>query len=126
MKSHYSRSYQNQCCKYLSPFLTVAEMYGLYVQKHEVDAEDPVVSYNFYLKYFNENFNLSFGYPKTDTCGTCDSLQIQLGSADESQKIPLQIQKDHLRRAENFYSSLRTNTELSKRNEQIRTITFDF
>jgi len=54
-------------------------------------------------------------------------IQIQLGSADESQKIPLQIQKeDHLRRAENFYSSLRTNTELSKRNEQIRTITFDF
>jgi len=55
--------------------VTVAEMHSLYVQKHEVGTEDPVVPYSFYLKYIKENFNLSLGYPKTDTC---DSLQIQL------------------------------------------------
>ena len=59
MKSHYSRSHQNQCHKYLSPLLTVADMHSLYGQKYEVDAEDSVVSYNFYLKYFNK----IFGYP---------------------------------------------------------------
>lgn len=75
----------------------------------------------------NENFNLSFGYPKTDTCGTCDALRVQLDSASDGQKAALLSQKeDHLRRAENFYGSLRMNTSLAKENPQIKTITFDF
>ena len=104
MKSHYSRSHHNQCRKYLSPFLNVAEMHSLYIQRYKIDAEDPVVSYNFYLKYFNKNFNLSFGYPKSDTCGTCDSLQIQLDSADESQKALYKPKK------KTTYGELRTST----------------
>ena len=127
MKSHYSRSHDNRRRKYLSPILSVADMHELYVKKYETGARSPVVSYSFYLKYFNENFNLCFGYPKTDTCGTCDSLRIQLDLADESQSTALRSQKeDHLRRAENFYSSLRTNTILAKENPQIKTISFDF
>lgn len=68
---------------------------------------------------------LSFGYPKADTCGTCDiRLRVQLESA---QKVSLQKQKeDHLRSAEGFYGSLRTNTTLTTENHHIRVVTFDF
>ena len=74
-----------------------------------------IVSYGYYLKYFNENFNMTFGYPRADTCGTCDALKVQIESATDAQKMTLQVQKeDHLRRAENFYASLGTNTKLAK------------
>lgn len=127
MKSHYSRGRHSKRRMYLSPLLSVAEMHNLYIQKYENSAEKPTVTYSYYLKYFNENFNMTFGYPKTDTCGTCDALNTQIGSAQDTQKVSLQAQKeDHLRRAENFYSSLRTNTQLAKLNSHIATVTFDF
>lgn len=124
MKSHYSRAKQNKRHKYLSPLLNVAEMHNLYLEKYEPDAAKPIVSYRYYLKYFNENFNMSFGYPRADTCGTCDALNIQIEGAGGAQKVSLQSQKeDHLRRAENFYASLRTNTCLAKLNVHIATVT---
>jgi len=53
-------------------------MYKLYLQLHERDVNDklesgdvlckPVVKYKFYDKYFKDNFNLSFGLPRTDKC----------------------------------------------------------
>ena len=64
MKSHYSRAKHNKRCKYLSPLLNVAEMHNLYFKKYEPDAAKPIVSYSYYLKYFSENFNMSFGYPR--------------------------------------------------------------
>ena len=86
-----------------------------------------IVSHGYYLKYFNENFNMTFGYPRADTCGTCDALRVQIESATDAQKMTLQAQKeDHLRRAENFYASLRTNTKLAKMNAHITTVSFDF
>ena len=64
MKSHYSRAKHNKRRKCLSPLLNVAEMHDLYLKKNEPDAAKPIVSYSYYLKYFNENFNMSFGYPQ--------------------------------------------------------------
>ena len=55
---------------------------------------------------------------------TCDTLNIEINAAGGAQKVSLQSQKeDHLRQAENFYASLRTNTHLAKLNA---TVTFDF
>ena len=42
-------------------------MHTLYVQKYEEDLETPKGSYDYHLKYFQENFNLLFRYPKADT-----------------------------------------------------------
>ena len=124
MKSHYSRSHHNKHRKYLSPLLSVADMHELYLQKYEA-AGTNIVSYGYYLKYFN--FNLSFGYPKSDACCTCDGLQIQLEAADDTQKVGIMAQKeDYLRRAKNFYSSLCSNTNMTKTNVHIATVTFDF
>lgn len=127
MRSHYSRGKQSRRRKYLSPVLNVALMHELYLKKFEPAVDKPLVTYEAYLRYFNENFNISFGYPKSDTCSTCDQLQVQLDAASDSLKNLIRQQKeDHLRKAERFYSSLQTNTNLAKQNEHIATITFDF
>ena len=102
-------------------------MHELYVQQFEKDHKNPLVSYNYYLAYFSKNFNICFGYPKSNTCSTCDQLEVQLGaSGNDAGKDSVRLQKDHLRKAENFYSSLRTNTNLVKQNPHIATLTFDF
>ena len=92
------------------------------LEKNEADANAQLVTYSFYLKYFN----LSFGYPKVDTCGTCDMFRVQLQSADGTQRVLIQNCKEqHLRSAEAFYSSLRTNTQLASINGHIRAISFE-
>lgn len=51
-------------------------MYRLYLDKHEPQIKEssakPQVKEWLYQKIFNEEFNLSFGYPRSDTCETCD------------------------------------------------------
>ena len=124
MRSHYSRSHHGKRRKYLSPLLSVATMHELYKENHE-SGDD--VSYEFYLNYFNSNFNLSFGHTKSDTCGTCDQFKVQIEAANDTDKPRLlSQQEDHHREAENFYSSLRTDTKLAKQNNHIATITVDF
>ena len=49
-------------------------MYRLYVEKYEDSSETySRVKYHYYSKVFNE-FNLSFGYPKPDTCSIVVSI----------------------------------------------------
>ena len=128
MKSHYSRNKHSGRRRNLSPNLSVKQMHEFYTEKHEENHENLLVSYDYYLTYFNQNFNFSFGYPKSDTCSTCDQLEVQLNaSSDSAVQSSIRLQKeDHLRKAENFYSSLRTDTILAKQNSHIATLTFDF
>ena len=127
MKSHYSRKKQSRRRKYLSPQLSVAKMHELYVEKFEPGATKPLVSYKYYREYFNDNFNISFGYPRTDTCSMYDQLDLRLSTADDTTRRLIAQQKEiHLRKAETFYNSLRSDTRLSKQSEQIATISFDF
>ena len=101
-------------------------MHELYMAKYESDGNH-VVSYEYYRQYFNDNFNLSFGHPKSDTCGTCDQFKLQIEAANEREKqVLLSQREEHQLEAENFYSSLPTNTILAKQNSHIATITFDF
>lgn len=36
------------------------------------------VSYEYYRKIFVTKFNLGFGYPRSDTCSTCDQYQAEI------------------------------------------------
>ena len=128
MRSHYSRN-KNKRRRYLSPLLSIAEMHRLYVKKYEGGGEKPLVKYHYYSKVFNEEFNFSFGYPKTDTCGTCEKFKIELSSLQDrlaEKQDAQQRHKEHLRSAEKFYADLRLDTEMAKRNSHVSTITFDF
>lgn len=75
------------------------------------------MKYSYYAKIFNEKFNLSFGYPKTDTCGACEQFKNQISPFVEEcpEKVAAKKeQEDHLCSA---YSELRLDTEISKKNE---------
>ncbi|CAH1999683.1 unnamed protein product [Acanthoscelides obtectus] len=75
-----------------------------------------------------EHFNLSFGYPRSDTCATCDLLKIQLDAASTDElKQQLKVQKDvHLRKAQALYDDLKEKTEMARTNETVETICFDY
>ena len=128
MRSHYSRS-KNKRTRYPSPLLSVAEMHRLYVEKYGGGVKKTVVKYHYYNKVFNENFNLSFGYPKTDTCGTSEEFMVKLSALPDGSQEKLATQEmheDHLRSAEKFHSGLRFDTEMAEQNSDIRIVTFDF
>jgi len=36
------------------------------------------VSYEIYRRIFNDSYNISFGYPRKDTCSTCDVHVVKL------------------------------------------------
>ena len=77
-QSHYSQS-SNCSREYLPEGLSIAEMHRLYLAQYEPQAGDkPAVKEWLYRKVFNEDFNLGFGYPQSDTCQLCDGLKIAL------------------------------------------------
>ena len=39
-----------------------------------------------YRKIFNHEFNLGFGIPRTDTCATCDKLQLKVKTLEGHEK----------------------------------------
>lgn len=61
---------------YLDARLTVQAMYGLFIKKYP-DLQGKV-KYEFYLKYFNQNFSLRFGRSQVDVCSTCEALGVKL------------------------------------------------
>lgn len=95
--SHYSRC-KNPNREYLSPDLNITKLYSLYVE-----SEDSVskVSKFIFSKIFNEDFNLHFRYPATDTCKKCDNFNIQLKNVEGAEKKKVEVEKEiHLRMAE--------------------------
>lgn len=136
-KSHYSRS-NNGKRYYLSSDLSVKQMHLLYLQKYEPvvylnieagrETGNPQVSYDFYYRYFNTHFNMSFGKPRTDTCQECDMLDKKQNSCktkEESRDIKNQKEL-HLRRAEKFYQRLKEMSTCAKNETNVETICFDY
>lgn len=72
--SHYSRN-KNDLKKYLSPLLNVTKMHQMYIDEcKDKKLEDKfLIKLSMYRHLFETNFNLSFGYPKSDTCSVCDA-----------------------------------------------------
>lgn len=139
-KSHYSRS-DNIKKYYLSPLLNVAKLHEMYLAKYEPnqykllqdgkqddETFNPTVKYEFFRKYFTENFNISFGKPKSDSCQRCDKLTNKIeGATTEEEKLKFITEKKlHLAKAETFYTDLKEKTALSKTNDHVEVITFDF
>ena len=74
------------------------------------------ISEHYYHDVFVSEFNLHFGYPQSDTCGTCDSLRIRIEASDndeEKAKLEADLQ-DHLKLADEGYASLRKYCEKCK------------
>jgi len=112
-------------------------MYEMYIEKYEPDIFEklkngenvkPIVKYQFFTKYFNTNFNLSFGNSKTDTCQTCDRLQ-NLINAELNPDIKLSIVQEkeiHQKKAEIFYTDLKQLSFEAKTNAKLEVLSFDY
>lgn len=81
--SHYSRN-RNPNKKYLAPTLSISQMHRLYIEQCESKElpQQYFIKYGVYANIFSNNFNLSFGQPRSDTCAKCDANE-----ADEEHKI---------------------------------------
>lgn len=135
-QSHYSR-HDNPGRLYLSPELSVARMYQLFLSKHdpdyiayrerrrealvshqEADAEEikPTITEHYYHDVFVNEFNIHFGLPRSDTCDTCDSLKVRIeGAATDEEKAKLEQQlQDHLKLADEGYATLRKDIEMCR------------
>lgn len=89
------------------------------------------VSYDTYKHIFNTKFNLSFGYPRTDTCSTCDKFHAILrtlstdSNADEIKQLTL-ANEIHKRKAQTFYDRKKNARLNAKRRPDFLAIAMDF
>lgn len=107
-ESHYGREKSDKF--YLSPELNIKIMHQLYLKKYEHHCYEvlpqgenvmPLITYDFFVRYFKQNFNYSFGRSRTDTCKKCDLLDNKLRSTlDEAERNALKTEKDvHLKKS---------------------------
>lgn len=123
----------------------ISKMYKLYLEKNESEKFEliqrgeinikPIVKYDYFSEYFKNNFNLSFGTPRPDTCQTCDRLK-NLINHETDQELKHQSEKEkrkrkkekeiHINKAEVFYNDLKLFVEKAKSNKEIEVLSFDF
>ncbi|XP_048243334.1 uncharacterized protein LOC125376055 [Haliotis rufescens] len=93
LKSHYSPN-DNPHKQYLPANLNIRRMWRICVKEHEPEAWESIlqgekykgqIPEQQYRKIFNE-YSLSFGYPRTDTCGTCDLLEAKIKVMENDQE----------------------------------------
>lgn len=103
-------------------------MYRMYLDKHEPQVKEsgakPQVREWLYRKIFNEDFNLYFGYPRSDTC---DEMHIAIKAAKTDQEgEPLQSDlAAHQEKASQGYQSLCNDTEYAKQEDGCIVLTFE-
>lgn len=135
-RSHYGGD-KTLMHRYLSPELNVKKLHSMYMELHEPTIFEgiqkglplkPLVTYDYYLRYFNENFKLSFGSPRTDTCKTCDNYLVKLDSlTDATAKNQLNTEwTDHKITAEKFYTDLNKTQDIYKKSNNVLVICMDF
>lgn len=110
---------------YLDARLNISKMYDLFLTKHQ-EMKDKV-KYNFYYKYFKENFNYSFGRPQVDVCSQCESFSAKLRDPCLSDNVKRSVtaeQMIHKRRAKKFYSKLKEMSE--NKDKDTVALCFDF
>lgn len=136
-KSHYGLAKSQK--RYLPEELNVSKMFCLYKKAFP----DNKISLEKYREIFNIKFNLTFGYPRCDTCSTCDEFTVQIESVHSKLSLPtttrnevlklnyelknlLQKKELHLKRADSFYK-LKKNARLAAQKDKTKeAIAMDF
>lgn len=100
-QSHYSLK-DNRDKVYLPEELNIKKMHRMFMEMNP----DNKVSYQTYREIFKRDFNISFGYPRTDTCSQCDEFtaKLKIAAGNDTEIKKLQAEKElHLRKATTFY-----------------------
>lgn len=108
--SHYSRHKTSK--QYLSPDLNINRLYRCFISTYP----DVKINYRFYSTVFHQNFpKLKFGPPRSDTCTTCDLLNIQIKAVNQSgmetAKTKLAL---HHRKSEKAMGMMKTDIQNSQ------------
>ena len=134
--SHYSLHESSKI--YLPEELSVKRLHSMY---QEMNPDNPV-SYEYYRLIFTTKFNISFGYPRSDTCSNCDSYQAKVKGLEhtlsetkdqtkvldiEKQLKSLKIENEvHLRKANTFYRRKTLAKKKSRQNNDHESVCFDY
>lgn len=123
--SHYSLHDSKKI--YLSEELNITKMFEMFKEKYPAVS----VSYDTYRNIFNTKFNISFAYPRTDTCSICDEFKAKIKTLhpvdDAVQIIALTTEnKLHKTRAQVFYDRKRAARIKARRTLEYEAVAMDF
>lgn len=139
--SHYSLKKSERT--YLDDSLNIKKMFQMFKEKYSLLIQKwPNFSYESYRSIFNLDFNIGFGYPRSDTCSTCDkyaaekktlSFKINEGSDPlKKQKLSGELkvletyQELHLRRQQTFYERKKIAKQNARKSLKKEAITMDY
>lgn len=125
--------------QYLEAELCVTKMYKLFQLKHP----ELKLSCEIYRQLFKKEYNISFGYPRTDTCSTCDEITAKIKSLRATQKNTTidsteyqelnvnikNLERDrlvHKKRAATFYSRKNKAKKRGKISKQFHAVALDY
>lgn len=93
---------------YLSEELNISKMFSLFKEAY------PTIkaSYESYRDIFNTKFNISFGYPRTDTCSECDEYTVKVKCLEMEKQRCTEISE--IRRIESQLKNLKTLNDYHK------------
>ena len=121
-RSHYSLGQSQKI--YLDQDLSIRKMHNKFAEEH------PTVkcSYDSYRSIFNTRFNLSFGFPRSDTCSTCDEFKVKIAAeSDVNLKNQLENERnDHQNFARLFFIRKKLHRRIAMRDSTKGAIAFDF
>lgn len=124
--SHYSLKDSKKM--YLPEDLSIKKMYKMFIEENN---NEKIVSYEFYRHIFNTQFNIAFGYPRTDTCSTCDTYLAKAKVLEEEKKLDelkqlTILNKVHLTKAHVFYDRKKKAKQQCKNQKDFLAIAVDF
>ncbi|CAF4890888.1 unnamed protein product [Pieris macdunnoughi] len=110
---------------YLAPDLGLSKLFSLY--KEETPPSEQVSNFMF-RKVFNQQFNLSFHAPITDSCKKCDNFKIKIEAEKTSvKKDELDSQRKlHLLKAESARNNFKIDKNRPANDSDFTVIVFDF
>ena len=115
-ESHYSQK-DNSGVSYLDSTWNISRLYLEYLNSNP-ESQHPLVKPSTFRKIFHYDFNIRFGYPRTDKCATCELILIQMRRLKRPRR-PDQAEIDrllaelneHHSNAHKFYSAMKEAKE---------------
>lgn len=137
-KSHYSLKDSRRI--YLPESLNIKKMHQMYVEQ---SPSVRPVSYETYRNIFFKDFNIGFGYPRSDTCSYCDATKVKVESLESKLRLVQSGTEDepklkadlkrveaeaklHKLRAATFYIRKRIEKKKSRKSNDYEAITMDY
>ena len=128
-ESHYSRE-RNDGRKYLPANTTKRTLFQNFMDAHPnfSELQDPSINYALFCRIFNFEYNIAFGFPRSDLCNRCELFEVRRKTAEREQSVEqleeIRTQSEqHWAEAEIFYEQIRQSTNA---NENIFSICADF